>query len=57
MLFRLGISGAERDDLAQETFAAAFKQWGRFDRARPVKPWLFGISYRLVQDFPRKHQW
>ncbi len=56
VLFRLGVAGPEREDIAQEAFAAAFKQWPTYDRARPVKPWLFGISYRLVRDFRRKHQ-
>ncbi|MBK7858550.1 MAG: sigma-70 family RNA polymerase sigma factor [Archangiaceae bacterium] len=56
VLFRLGARGAEREDLAQEVFAAAFKQWGGYDRRRDVKPWLFGISYRLVRDHRRKHQ-
>ncbi len=56
VLFRLGVTGPEREDFAQEAFAAAFKQWPQYDRSRPVKPWLFGISYRLVRDFRRKHQ-
>ncbi len=56
VLFRLGVAGPEREDIAQEAFAAAFKQWPRYDRSRPVRPWLFGISYRLVRDFRRKHQ-
>ncbi|MBK7861000.1 MAG: sigma-70 family RNA polymerase sigma factor [Archangiaceae bacterium] len=56
VLYRLGARGSDREDLAQEVFAAAFKQWERYDRARAVRPWLFGISYRLVRDFRRKHQ-
>ncbi|MBL8954893.1 MAG: sigma-70 family RNA polymerase sigma factor [Myxococcaceae bacterium] len=56
VLYRLGARGAEREDMAQEAFVAAFRQWPGFDRARPVKPWLFGICYRLVRDFKRRHQ-
>ena len=56
VLFRLGLSGPEREDMAQEAFAAAFKQWSSYDRKRPLKPWLFGICYRLVRDYRRKHQ-
>ena len=47
VLFRLGASGAEHEDLAQEVFTAAFNQWARFDVSRPVRPWLFGRAYRL----------
>jgi len=56
VLGRLGCRGDDREDLAQEVFTAAFKQWATFDRARAVRPWLFGISYRLVRDYRRKHQ-
>lgn len=56
VLYRLGARGGDREDLAQEVFAAAFKQWATYDRTRAVRPWLFGISYRLVRDHRRKHQ-
>jgi DNA-directed RNA polymerase specialized sigma24 family protein len=35
---RLGASAA--DDLAEETFAVAFRSWARLDPERPVRPWL-----------------
>src|SRR5688500_20390000 len=43
---RVGASGA--DDLAAATFAAAYTNWERFDSARPVRPWLYGIAAYLV---------
>jgi RNA polymerase sigma factor (sigma-70 family) len=44
---RLGPDAA--DDLAAETFLAAFRRRHRFDPARgAVRPWLFGIATNLV---------
>jgi RNA polymerase sigma factor (sigma-70 family) len=44
---RLGTDAA--DDLAAETFLAAFRRRHRFDPARgAVKPWLFGMATNLV---------
>jgi RNA polymerase sigma-70 factor (ECF subfamily) len=51
---RLGASVA--DELAAETFAVAFRSWGRLDPARPVRPWLYGIAANLVQHHWRKEQ-
>jgi RNA polymerase sigma-70 factor (ECF subfamily) len=53
-LWRLGSRSAEREDLAHDVFATAFRHWDRYDSARPVRPWLFGIAYRVVLDFKRK---
>lgn len=44
---RLGVDAA--DDIAAETFLAAFRKRGRFDPARgSVRPWLYGIATRLI---------
>ncbi|XRQ09791.1 RNA polymerase sigma factor [Actinomadura welshii] len=44
---RLGADAA--DDIAAETFLAAFRRRDRFDPARgEVRPWLYGIATRLV---------
>lgn len=44
---RLGADAA--DDIAAETFLAAFRRRGRFDPARgTVRPWLYGIATRLI---------
>src|ERR1041384_7723027 len=47
---RVGANGA--DDLAAATFATAYTNWERFDSARPVRPWLYGIAANLVL-----HRW
>lgn len=44
---RLGVDAA--DDIAAETFLAAFRKRGRFDPERgTVRPWLYGIATRLI---------
>ena len=49
---RLGPDAA--DDLAAETFLAAFRRRHRFDPARgAVRPWLFGIATNLVAQHHR----
>jgi RNA polymerase sigma-70 factor (ECF subfamily) len=47
-LRRLGVRGAEIDDLVQEVFMVVFRRLSDYDPARPIEPWLFGIAYRLV---------
>lgn len=49
---RLGADAA--DDLAAETFLAAFRRRTRFDPARgAVRPWLYGIATNLVAQHHR----
>jgi len=36
-------------DIAAETFAIALARWSRFERSRPVRPWLYGIASNLVR--------
>jgi RNA polymerase sigma factor (sigma-70 family) len=49
---RLGPDAA--DDLAAETFLAAFRRRHRFDPARgTVRPWLFGMATNLVAQHRR----
>jgi len=44
---RLGHAAA--DDLAADTFLAAFDQRGRYDQARPqARAWLYGIATHLI---------
>lgn len=52
-LQRLGVQEADLPDLTQEVFVQAFRTWGRFDGDRPLRPWLFGIAYRVMLGFRR----
>jgi RNA polymerase sigma factor (sigma-70 family) len=50
---RLGRGTA--DDLAAETFLAAFRQRKRYDRARgDARPWLYGIATNLIRRHRRR---
>jgi RNA polymerase sigma-70 factor, ECF subfamily len=44
------------DDVAAATFAAAYAAWDRFDPARPVRPWLFGIATNLLRRHHRDEE-
>jgi RNA polymerase sigma-70 factor, ECF subfamily len=52
-LRRLGARSADLDDLTQEVFVRALKQIDRFDPARPIRPWLFGIALRVLSEAKR----
>lgn len=54
-LRRLGAPEADLEDLAHEVFVAAHDALKRFDTRRPVRPWLLGISFRVLSEF-RRHK-
>lgn len=54
VLGRLGARNADKEDLAHDVFATAYRHWSAYDPTRPIRPWLFGIAYRRMLDFNRK---
>jgi RNA polymerase sigma-70 factor (ECF subfamily) len=46
-LRRLGIRDADLPDATQEVFATVAAVLGDYDPTRPLRPWLFGIAYRV----------
>lgn len=40
----------EAEDIAQETFLRAWDNLGRFDRSRPLRPWLLRIAANLANN-------
>jgi RNA polymerase sigma-70 factor, ECF subfamily len=50
------LGAADAADAAQETFVRAFTHLERFDRSRPLLPWLFTIARRLCIDHQRAHR-
>jgi RNA polymerase sigma-70 factor, ECF subfamily len=52
-LRRLGVPERDLEDVAHDVFIQVYKQFGQFDHTRPVRPWLFGFSYRLASDYRR----
>jgi RNA polymerase sigma-70 factor (ECF subfamily) len=55
-LRRLGTTASEVDDLAQEVFLALRRCWEDYDPDRPLRPFLFGISFRIASAYERKRR-
>lgn len=47
-LRRLGVPHDDCADVAHEVFLVAFRLLPACDRTRPMRPWLFGIAYRVA---------
>jgi RNA polymerase sigma-70 factor (ECF subfamily) len=50
-LRRLGVHPAHLEDTAHDVFITAWRKLSDYDPARPLKPWLFGIAFRVASDF------
>lgn len=48
-LLRLGARRGDIDDLLQDVFVALHTNWPTLDTTRPIRPWLFGVAFRVVQ--------
>lgn len=55
-LRRLGTPPSEVDDLAQEVFLALHGCWLQYDASRPLRPYLFGIAFRIAAAHHRKRK-
>ena len=53
-LRRLGVGPSEIEDLAQEVFLALRHSWTEYDPERPLRPYLFGIAFRIASAHRRK---
>jgi RNA polymerase sigma-70 factor, ECF subfamily len=49
-LRRLGVAERDLEDAAHEVFVVAHRRLPDFDAARPPRPWLTGIAYRVASD-------
>jgi RNA polymerase sigma-70 factor (ECF subfamily) len=47
-LQRLGASPSEVEDLAQEVFVVLHRNWPTLDTTRPIRPYIFGVAFRIV---------
>ena len=54
-LRRLGVPAADLEDLAQEVFLAMRSAWAAYDVTRPVRPYIYGITYNVVMLYRRKY--
>ena len=53
---RLGAPPSELDDLAQELFLVLRGTWAAYDPSRPLRPYLFGIAFRIAAASHRKRR-
>ena len=53
-LRRLGAPPGEVEDLAHDVFVVLLKNWAGLDKARPLRPYLFGIAFRVVRAHRRR---
>lgn len=52
-LRRLGIPQADLPDVTHDVFVAVSRALPRFEPERPLRPWLFGITYRVASTHRR----
>ncbi len=50
-LKRLGVAGADVEDLIHDVFVVVYRRWRDYDPRRPLKPWLFGIAFRMASNY------
>jgi len=53
-LRRLGAPPADIDDLLQDIFVVLYRHWPTLDLTRPLRPWLFGVAFRVVRAHRRR---
>src|ERR1041384_6968500 len=52
----LGARPQEIEDLAQDVFIALRRAWPHYDASRPLRPYLFGVAFRVVSMQRRKRK-
>jgi RNA polymerase sigma-70 factor (ECF subfamily) len=52
-LRRLGVNERDAEDVAHDVFIQVYRKLDAYDRARPIRPWLFGFAYRAASDYRR----
>jgi RNA polymerase sigma-70 factor, ECF subfamily len=59
VLRSLGVAERDAEDLCHDVFLRFHGVLDRYDPGRPVRPWLFGIAFRVVTNFRRlaRHRW
>ena len=52
-LRRLGVQARDLEDLCHDVFVVVFRNLAAYDTRRPIRPWLFGIAFRVASDYRR----
>jgi RNA polymerase sigma-70 factor (ECF subfamily) len=55
-LRRLGVRSEDIEDEAHEVFLVLNRRWPDYDPTRPLRPYLFGIAFRVVAARKRKQK-
>src|SRR5262245_48809061 len=55
-LRRLGVRPEDLEDDAHEVFLVLNRKWAEYDPSRPLRPYLFGIAFRVVAALKRRRQ-
>ncbi|WP_151733063.1 sigma-70 family RNA polymerase sigma factor [Paenibacillus tengchongensis] len=45
---------SDAEDVVQEIYMEVHRSLGRYDRSRPLRPWLMGVAMRQIQSHRRK---
>ena len=53
-LQRLGARPGDIEDLMQEIFLVLYRNWPDLDTSRSLRPWLFGVAFRVVRMHRRR---
>ena len=53
-LQRLGARPSDMDDLLQDVFLILHSNWSTLDTTRRLRPWLFGVAFRVVRTQRRR---
>jgi RNA polymerase sigma-70 factor (ECF subfamily) len=53
-LRRLGVPEKDVEDLTHDVFVVVSRRLHDYDVSRPLKPWLFGIAFRLASEDRRR---
>lgn len=53
-LRRLGVRASDAEDLTQDVLVAVYQKWREYDRARPLRAWLFGFAFREASEYRRR---
>jgi RNA polymerase sigma-70 factor, ECF subfamily len=51
---RLGVSERDLEDAVHDVFLVVQRRLDDYDPSRPLRPWLFGIAYRIVSERRRR---
>ncbi len=49
-LRRLGVATRNLPDVTHDVFVVVHRRAHTYDPSRPLRPWLFGVAYRVARD-------